>query len=76
MTTSISSEAQKIKSWMVICTSRFELYLLIDLLEKINTKPCFICIMITVTMGKIILIMISQKSFKTGPKTLKKWGKM
>ena len=42
MTTSISSEAQKIKSWMVIRTSRFKVYLLIDLLEKINTKPCFI----------------------------------
>ena len=43
MTTSISSEARK--SWMEIRKSRFKVYLLksrIDLLEKINTKPCFI----------------------------------
>ena len=43
MTTSISSEAQK--SQMGIRTSRFKGYLLksrIDLLDKINTKPCFI----------------------------------
>ena len=53
MTTSISSEAQKIKSLMVICTSRFEVYLLIDLLEKINTKPCFICKMMTVKVNYI-----------------------
>ena len=42
MTTSISSEAQKIKSQMVIRTSKSKVYLLIDLLEKINTKPYFI----------------------------------
>ena len=43
MTTSISSEAQKL--WMGIRTSRKKKYSLkskIDLLEKINTKPYFI----------------------------------
>ena len=64
---------------MGIHTSRFKLYLLktrIDLLEKINTKPYFILyddngqskLHKRFSKVKIILILISQKSFKIGSK--------
>ena len=69
---------------MVICTSRFEVYLLIDLLEKINTKPCFICIMMTAKVnyikdahnnGKNYFDTDIQKSFTNWTKNTKDMGK-
>ena len=78
MTTSISSEAQK-KSWMLIRRSKFKVYLLIDIFEKI------FCIMMTVKInyikdahnnGKNYFDTDIPKSFKIGPKTPKIWGEM